>query len=238
MNNYSKQPRFTAELPIKISGQSSIEGKIINISKSGAKIKLNSKSYRSLNTLLSFYIYMDGQTPETIKKDKKDIEAHRIKVISKIVRYANENNDDCLGVEIIAPEGEDKTRWNKFFHQLEQDQKRTFVEPKKLNFTLRFKNIRDLIDFLPVAPVDPFFIPTLKPRIVGTVVTITLMHPSRDDAKLDIRAKIIAYGTHPENEYLGATCQLEDLDVITKNKINAFVGQRLYPIMIRSSDTH
>ncbi|MCB1198908.1 MAG: PilZ domain-containing protein [Bdellovibrionota bacterium] len=242
MKSATSKPRYTVNLPIKISGKSEIRGTLLDISKTGAKIKLESKQTRCIDSYLSFYIFLDGHLPSlnyngslSIGRSAQTFEdENRIKVVSKIVRYAGEDKGSCWGLEILQPEGIEKVKFHRLLADLEQKSTEEIaaiqgqaLSRKGIGFTIKFKQMRNLVDFLPDDLYGSFFIPTNKPRKVGHKTTLVLVHPV-DQTTLEFTVRIESFGYPIGSNRMGATCSFVSITEKMIKSINDFTKLDLY----------
>lgn len=235
------KPRFQVDLPIEISGTSNVKGTLVNISKTGAKVKFESSYTRCLDSYLSFYIYLDGSLPHHNYSNSFEIgktdtfeDMNRIKIVSKVVRYAREEKDNCWGIEFVEPEGTNKIKFHKLLTELEQKntdeilaQQGRLPFKQEKGFTLRFSKLRNLIDFLPNDLYGTFFIPTRKPRSVGSKAVIHLIHPETHK-RMDLIVFIEEFGFKIGGNQQGVSCSIDSIDKDLIQRINIFIGVKLY----------
>jgi hypothetical protein len=173
---------------------------------------------------------------------RKQTDQKVVKIVGQVVRHEEGRSGNVLhGIHFLELDGDDMVRWLEFIGSVKKEievtrvgvrkpleNESTTIVDRKPGYTIRFKKVKTVGEFLPNQPEDMFFIPTPVQRDKNTVISLSIIHPA-NKSLLQFDLVVLSYAEDKKKKgRYGLYCRFHDLNQTLKHQINVFLGQARY----------
>jgi|GEM_PF-4252604 len=254
--------RYASRVPVRFM-HDGFDGMMVDASKNGAMVLVESATAIRVGTPVSFKVYLDGVLPPAIQSKKQNffdkwmckktpseaiVPADKgIHINGRVVRHSTEKGQIAMGVRIENLDLDGLHQWLNFIGQLKQTHQvlpfgtaNKHLAPESEpapGFILRFQKMAYLKNFLPKSPSGSFFIPTEKKTDENKKIKLTIVHPNQDKS-LELIGCVQSHASKANDEDKeGLLCSFASQtdDIIAR--INQFLDEPIYPIHMDAAAT-